>query len=42
MALKRYGERFPIGIRHLKVVDDLLEEMEMSQVTGLPLSINYE
>ncbi|KIR97270.1 hypothetical protein L804_05452 [Cryptococcus deuterogattii 2001/935-1] len=42
MALKRYGERFPIGIRHLKVVDDLLEEMEMSQVTGLPLSINYD
>lgn len=42
MALKRYGERFPIGIRHLKVVDDLLEEMEVSQVTGLPLSIQYD
>ncbi|WVQ77083.1 hypothetical protein IAR50_006766 [Cryptococcus sp. DSM 104548] len=28
LALKRYGERFPVGNRHLKVVDDLLKITE--------------
>ncbi|ODN92000.1 hypothetical protein L198_05672 [Cryptococcus wingfieldii CBS 7118] len=28
LAMKRYGERFPVGNGHLKVVDDLLETTE--------------
>ncbi|WVQ97267.1 hypothetical protein IAU59_004378 [Kwoniella sp. CBS 9459] len=27
LALRRYGERFPLGNRHLKMVDDLLDQL---------------
>ncbi|WVO16947.1 hypothetical protein L204_104633 [Cryptococcus depauperatus] len=41
MALKRYGERFPTGIRHLKVVDDLLDQISRP-INGLNHSIYYD
>ncbi|WVQ82647.1 hypothetical protein IAT38_004779 [Cryptococcus sp. DSM 104549] len=40
-ALRRYGERFPIGYRHLKVVDDLIAEQESGE-GDISFSLRYE
>ncbi|WWC66510.1 uncharacterized protein I206_100412 [Kwoniella pini CBS 10737] len=42
LALQRYGERFPVPVKHLKMVDDLLAQMEDPSSSTKSMSILYD
>ncbi|KAK6905818.1 hypothetical protein I203_106652 [Kwoniella mangroviensis CBS 8507] len=41
LALQRYSERFPIAVKHLRIVDDLLAQMEVQSSDRKPLTVLY-
>ncbi|WWC58471.1 uncharacterized protein I303_101014 [Kwoniella dejecticola CBS 10117] len=42
LALQRYGERFPVPVKHLKMVDDLLAQVENPSGSNKSMSILYD
>ncbi|OCF45351.1 hypothetical protein I317_00874 [Kwoniella heveanensis CBS 569] len=42
LALRRYGERFPLGNRHLKMVDDLLSQLNAHHSVAKSYELIYD
>ncbi|WVW82420.1 hypothetical protein I302_104430 [Kwoniella bestiolae CBS 10118] len=41
LAIQRYSERFPIAVKHLRIIDDLMTQMESQPRDGKPLTVLY-
>ncbi|WVF70903.1 hypothetical protein IAT40_005698 [Kwoniella sp. CBS 6097] len=42
LAMRRYGERFPLGNRHLKMVDDLLSQLDAQHPASKTNELVYD